>query len=70
MGVISADTPQWFLSAFARTCHGVGATALEPHGAAAWEESARQNLDAEVQRLAKERRILATQTPKGPAPSA
>ena len=27
MGVMSADAPQWFLSAFVRTCHGAGATA-------------------------------------------
>jgi predicted metal-dependent HD superfamily phosphohydrolase len=29
MGVMSADAPQWFLSAFVRTCHGAGATADE-----------------------------------------
>jgi len=33
---------------------------------AAWEEPARQNLDAELHRLLKERRILAAQTPAGP----
>jgi predicted metal-dependent HD superfamily phosphohydrolase len=29
MGVPSADAPQWFLSSFARTCRGAGATAGE-----------------------------------------
>ncbi|MDO8149332.1 MULTISPECIES: HD domain-containing protein [Isoptericola] len=29
MGVLHADAPQWFLSAFVRTCHGAGATATE-----------------------------------------
>lgn len=29
MGVMSADAPQWFLSAFVRTCHGARATADE-----------------------------------------
>ncbi|WP_418275933.1 hypothetical protein ACNHYB_13895 [Isoptericola jiangsuensis] len=33
----------------------------------AWEDSARQNLDAELHRLAKERRRLAEQVPSGPA---
>ncbi|ANC32580.1 hypothetical protein [Isoptericola dokdonensis] len=29
MGVLSADAPQWFASAFVRTCRGAGATASE-----------------------------------------
>lgn len=29
MGVVNADAPQWFLSAFVRTCQGAGATASE-----------------------------------------
>ena len=29
MGVISADAPQWFCSAFLRTCRGAGATASD-----------------------------------------
>lgn len=29
MGVMSADAPQWFLSAFVRACQGAGATAPE-----------------------------------------
>jgi predicted metal-dependent HD superfamily phosphohydrolase len=37
---------------------------------AAWEEPARQNLDAELHRLLKERRVLEAQTPAGPARSA
>lgn len=34
----------------------------------AWEEPARQNVDAELHRLLKERRKIAAQTPSGPEP--
>ncbi|WP_277209311.1 HD domain-containing protein [Isoptericola croceus] len=38
MGVHSADAPQWFLSAFVRTCRGAGATASEEAVRAVGEE--------------------------------
>lgn len=38
MGVMSADAPQWFLSAFVRSCRGAGATASEDDIRAVGEE--------------------------------
>jgi predicted metal-dependent HD superfamily phosphohydrolase len=38
MGVMSADAPQWFLSAFVRSCQGAGATATEQEIRAVGEE--------------------------------